>query len=50
MNKEIHEILIEETKRLRRMNDWLEENMKDEPELIERNVLAMCEIAKVIQP
>ena len=47
MDKEIKEILIGEVKRLRRMNDWLEEKMKDEPELIERNVSAMCEIAKL---
>ena len=50
MNKEIHEFLIEEAKRLRRMNDWREENMKNEPERIVQNVLAMCEIAKTIQP
>lgn len=50
MEKEIHEILITEVKRLHRMNGWLEENMKDEPELIVQNVSAMCEIARVIQP
>ena len=47
MEKEIHEILIAEVKRLHRMNGWLEENMKDEPELIVQNVSAMCEIAKL---
>ena len=47
MDKEIKEILIAEMKRLHRMNDWLEENMKNEPELIVQNVSAMCEIAKL---
>lgn len=47
MEKEIKEILIAEMKRLQRKNDWLEENMKNEPELIIQNVSAMCEIAKL---
>ena len=47
MDKEIKEILIAEMKRLYRMNDWLEKNMKNEPELIIQNVSAMCEIAKL---
>ena len=50
MNKEIQEILIKEAKRLNKMNDWREENMKNEPERIVQNALAMCEIAKTIQP
>lgn len=49
MNKEIHEILIEELKRLHRMNGTLE-NKRNEPEHIVGNVLAMCEIVKTIQP
>ena len=47
MNNEIQEILIEEIKRLHRMNGYLEENMKNEPERIVENVLAMCDIAKL---
>ena len=49
MNKEIHEILIEEVKRLHRMNETLEKEIT-EPEHVVQNVLAMCEIAKTIQP
>lgn len=47
MDNQIQEILIEEVKRLNRMNQFLEENMKNEPERIVQNVLAMCEIAKL---
>jgi len=47
--------LIEELKRLNRVNDFLEKKMKQEiviqkePEQIENNVLAMCEIVKTIK-
>lgn len=44
--------LLDELKRLNRMNDLLEKKINtstvinDEPEQIVKNVLAMCEIAK----
>ena len=50
----INDYLKDELKRLNRMNDLLEKKtnqekeLKDEPEQIVNNVLAMCEIAKVI--
>ena len=47
MEKQIQEILVEEMKRLHRINRFLEENMKNEPERIVKNVSAMCEIAKL---
>ena len=48
MNKTIQEVLIGEMRRLQRMNEKLEDR-KNEPEHVVQNVLAMCEIAKIIQ-
>lgn len=53
MSKEAYEILIQEIKRLNRLNEVYEKNIlkekyDNEPELIIKNVLAMCEIATLI--
>lgn len=51
----IEEYLIDEIKRLNRMNDLLEkeinqgEAINNEPEQIVNNVLAMCEIANSLR-
>lgn len=51
----IQDYLIEELKRLNRQNDLLEKQInqgkaaKNEFELIIKNTLAMCEIAKALQ-
>lgn len=48
MNKEMQEILMAEVKRLQRMNEYLEEHVKGEPERIAQNALAINEISKSI--
>lgn len=51
---EIRDYLKDEMKRLNRMNDLLEKKVNqndavnNEPEQIVSNVIAMCEIAKII--
>lgn len=52
---EIKDYLLDELKRLNRMNDLLEKKMNqgvavsNEPEQIVKNVLAMCEIAELFK-